>query len=321
MTGFFSELGTKLADRWIALLVLPGVLYVATATAATVLGHRHALDVGELRSWVDAVATVPATHSTGTVLLVATGVLVAATGAGLIAATLGFFLDRAWNTPGTRVPGRWLTNRRRRRWNRAEDTVNKAIAIAAQNSAVPYPPLREALVARNRISLLEPDRPTWIGDRLRATDHRLHHAYDLDLATVWPRLWLLIPDSVRAELSVAQDAYTATARLSGWGMLYLIPGCWWWPALGIATTTVATAWIRARLATVVLADLTESTVELYTRDLATQLGLPVHGPLTKEVGLAITATLRKDPAATDVDHHRSIHHINPPDSNLQRPQS
>jgi hypothetical protein len=62
----------------------------------------------------------------------------------------------------------------------------------------------------------------------------------------------------------------------------------------------AIAWVRARLATVVLADLTESTVDLHARDLAKQLGLPVHGLLTREVGLAITTALRKDPVATRI---------------------
>ena len=124
---------------------------------------------------------------------------------------------------------------------------------------------------------------------------RIHTAYDLDLSSAWPRLWLVIPEAVRTELTAARDAYTAAARLTGWAMLYLLPALWWWPALPIAAAIAVTAWVRARTATAVLAELIEATVDLYGRDLATQLGIPTDGPLSREMGLAITTTLRKDP--------------------------
>jgi hypothetical protein len=38
MTGFLGEIGKKIADRWAALLVIPGLLYLAAVTAAAVLG-------------------------------------------------------------------------------------------------------------------------------------------------------------------------------------------------------------------------------------------------------------------------------------------
>lgn len=105
---------------------------------------------------------------------------------------------------------------------------------------------------------------------------------------------MLIPDVARTELSAAHDAYTAAARLTGWAVLYLAIAPWWWPALVIAAVTGITAWIRARSATAVLADLVETTIDLYGPTLARQLGITCAATLTPEVGHAITKAVRKD---------------------------
>ncbi|MET9064332.1 hypothetical protein [Streptosporangium sandarakinum] len=155
--------------------------------------------------------------------------------------------------------------------------------------------LAEAISARNAIALCLPRHATWIGDRLYAMDRRVHDAYDLDLTGAWPRLWLVIPDTARAELTAARDAHAAAARLAGWAVLYLSVAAVWWPAVLVATVVGATAWARARATTASLADLVEASVDLYGRDLAVQLGLPGDGPMSRETGLAITSVLRKDP--------------------------
>ncbi|MER5626420.1 hypothetical protein ABT061_35860 [Streptosporangium sp. NPDC002544] len=38
MNGFLSEIGKKLAERWVTLLALPGLLYLAAA----MVGHTRA---------------------------------------------------------------------------------------------------------------------------------------------------------------------------------------------------------------------------------------------------------------------------------------
>ncbi|MGW4275283.1 hypothetical protein ACWEGQ_23670 [Streptomyces seoulensis] len=42
MTGFLAKLGTNLTERWLSLLVLPGLLWVAAAAAASRLPRRRA---------------------------------------------------------------------------------------------------------------------------------------------------------------------------------------------------------------------------------------------------------------------------------------
>ncbi len=41
MTSFYSELGGKLAEKWLALLVLPGLLLASTCEAASDLRNQR----------------------------------------------------------------------------------------------------------------------------------------------------------------------------------------------------------------------------------------------------------------------------------------
>lgn len=317
MNAFLGELGKKLAERWLTLLVLPGLLYLAVVIVAGILGQRYATDVGVLRIWVDTLAADPASRSPAGVLAGAVGILIGAAGVGLAAAALGQLTQQAWTTPGRRAPARWFTSWRRRRWDRAYAPVRNALHAAtacrvATVSPPPGPPvnLSATVAACTRICQVQADRPTWIADRLRAVDERVHRAYRLDVSAAWPRLWMVIPDTARTELTAAHDSYTAAARLAGWALLYLAVGLWWWPALVIATVTGVTAWIRARTAIAVLADLAETTVDLYGPELARQLGITCPGPLTPDIGHSITIAIRKD----DTLHPPDTTHEHGPDT-------
>ncbi|MFJ2923537.1 hypothetical protein ACIPIU_00725 [Streptomyces massasporeus] len=302
MNAFLGELGRKLADRWVTLLLLPGALYVAVVTAASVLGQGRALDLRGLSSWIDGLAAARGAGQAGIVVLVAAGALAAATGAGLCAAALGEGVALLWAVEGRRGPGRWLAERRRQRWQRAYAEVVAARRAVALSAVPPHgadPEARAALRASldrcRRICPVPADRPTWIGDRLRAVDLRVHHAYRVDLEALWPRLWLALPDPARTELTDACAAYRANARLTGWGLMYFLVALWWWPAALVAAVTLTTAWIRARGAAESLADLVEGAVDLYGRDVATTLGvLPDGEGLDRASGDAVSALLRKD---------------------------
>lgn len=287
VTTFLSALAGKAAEKWLALLVLPGVVYLAGVAAAVVLGHAHALDLAELQLAIDRLAAHPGASNAGAILLVAAGVLAAATLAGLCARGSAVVVERLWTSRGDRWPARLLVRRRVRRWRRA-DAACEAAGTRAE--------LARAIERRDAIALVRPRRPTWIGDRLHGADQRVYDAYDLDLGAAWPRLWLTVPDAVRVELLSAREAYGAAFGLAGWATLYLLLGAWWWPALPAAAVVAATAWIRGRSATAVFADLVEATVDLHAITLAQELGLTGERPaLTREVGDSITTTLRKDP--------------------------
>jgi hypothetical protein len=303
VTAFLAELGTKLADRWAAALVVPGLLLITAITIAIRLGQAHALDIARLRTWINSVATSPSSHNPGTLLLAAVGVLGAAITAGLAAAVLGKCVERTWMSSGRLPFGRQLVQWRRRRWHRAAAILAKSTEaafrrdMAGATPADPDPTIPapgDAVARLHAISLVEPARPTWIADRMRAVDVRVYQAYGLDLGAAWPRLWELAPDSVRTDLGAAQDAYSTAARLAGWGLLYAALAGWWWPAALVAVLALGTAWNKGRAAVSALADLAETTVDLYGRDLAVQLGVGCDGPLTRAVGLDITKRIRKE---------------------------
>jgi hypothetical protein len=131
-----------------------------------------------------------------------------------------------------------------------------------------------------------------MGDRLNGVAVRLDRELDLDLTTVWPYLWLTVPDTVRAEITAARDSLSRATTLAGWGLLYVVVGVVSWPGLVVAAVVFLTAWRRARAATDSYATLVDATVRLYTVDLAHQVGLAHEGPLTKETGWALTRLLQ-----------------------------
>ncbi len=286
MTGLLAEVGQKLADRWAALLAVPGLLYLAAVTVAAVLGQGHALSYHALDRKITAWAADPVLKSAGAAVLIAAVILAGSVVAGLVAAAGGGFIENLWTLPGRHIPASWLV-----RWRRDRSRRYKAVADTSASAAE----ARRAIARADRICLIEAGRPTWIGDRLRACHVRIEQTYGLDLNAAWPRLWLIVPDTVRTELGAARDAFTAAARLLAWAVLYLVLAIWWWPAIPIALITATTAVRKARLATGNLADLIESAVDLYNRNLATQLGEEApSGSLTTAMGGRLSAQMRKD---------------------------
>lgn len=123
----------------------------------------------------------------------------------------------------------------------------------------------------------------------RACHVRVAKTYGLDLAAAWPRLWLLVPDTVRSELSGARDTFNASARLTAWAVFNLVLEAWWWSALPITLVTRTAAILKGRLATGNLADLIESAIDLHGSELGVPLGLP--GGLTPATGTQLATRM------------------------------
>ena len=298
MTAFLAELGTKVADRWLGLLVLPGLLWIATLATGVQLGQDRALNVLRLQALLGRVADDPASHSAATLLLAGAAVLLGSAAAGLAAAALGGLFQRLWTLPGDLPPAAWLLSWRQLRWDRATALLRRAIAGAAQPGAHQLEPAEAARLARRaqrrraRLGTARPSRPTRVGDRYLATAHRIRDHNRLDLELVWPRLWAVLPEVLRGDLSAAQEAYAGTARLAGWGVLYLVLAAVWWPAVLVGLTVLLASAVRVRGCSDALAGRVEAAVDLHTRELATQLGLPAV-PGTAALGQAVNDRDRK----------------------------
>ncbi|MEV7887773.1 hypothetical protein ACWD3I_16125 [Streptomyces sp. NPDC002817] len=299
MNGFLVELGKRLADRWLSLLVLPGALFLGVLAAGRALGHGRWYAVGDLPARLDRHTRTLAGSTADTVsLLVA--FLLAAAACGLAAQALGSLAERLWLAGdwhgwprGLHRPVRRLIARRARIY--AERSAEAASAAA--NAGLEPPPrdaAHRAAVAATRMARVAdgpPVRPTWPGDRLQAVAERLRDGLGLRVAVVWPHLWLHAPDATRAEVTEAREAMRRAATLAGWGVLYLVVAAFWWPGAVIACGVVLTAWYRFRAATDAYATLVESAVRLHVQELARSLGIGRRGPLTPAHGAALDAYL------------------------------
>ncbi len=121
--------------------------------------------------------------------------------------------------------------------------------------------------------------PTRLGNILRAAEDRCAVKYGLDAIICWPRLWLLLPDSAKTELSATRNALNMTALLWIWSLLFLL---WapifkvWWPLpLGVVSMWLAHRWMIQ--AAQVYGALLESAFDLYRF----QLYKALHWPFPK----------------------------------------
>ncbi|WP_413099891.1 hypothetical protein [Streptomyces sp. Inha503] len=301
MGNFFGELARKLAERWVGLLAVPGLLFVSCAWVGLQLRWTYALDLRLLDSKASVLGISLGNASGPAQILTIVALLLAAAGVGLIVQALTAPL-RAWwlgQWPtGLGWAARRRTRARRRRWTRLVERRRELQQQYPLPDRTPEQQHDIDTVAHriNRLSLAMPARPTWMGDRVAAVEQISLDRYGLDLRFGWPRLWLVLPDHARAELTTINGQFAATIVTGAWALPYLVLGMLWWPALLIALVTGLSAWMRARTALAELTDLSESVVDLHGRALAVALGTaPADstGPLTLAEGQQITRQVRK----------------------------
>ncbi|WP_339153757.1 hypothetical protein [Actinomadura luteofluorescens] len=292
MTGFVSDIGKKLTEKWLSLLALPGLLLVAAVVIGSSLGHRHALDWRRLTNTMSKDSNALQQRPVALILLLL-AFLLASIFAGFVAQGLGTMVESLWLRFGPARLGAPLVRYRQRRWDRVQDKY-----LAPSDLQVGHAEFsaQRARLAQDRtaISLSRPDRPTWIGDRFRSVGVRVYGQYGIDLNAAWPRLWLLIPDNVRSELRTARTGFSSATTTVAWGILFLVVGVLWWPACIIGSVLIAIGWYRSRTAADAMASLAEATVDLFIVHLAESLGVETRGQqVTPIMGNKINEQLRK----------------------------
>lgn len=297
MTGLLTELGKKIAERWLTLLFLPGALYLAVLAAAW---HADGLSPAPAVHWVGELTRAQRPDSSVIVVLIVIAVLAAA--AGLTASALGTLIERLWlaEDPKTwpwpmKSAALWWTARRRKRWGKAAEQerelrlrYKRGLVPDADPSGVGEGQLAAASRRVRAIAVEEPERVTWMGDRLQApvTGYRREHA--LDLPSIWPHLWLVLPDAARTELERTREALRKAAVLAGWGCLYTAAVVLWPLAAAPLVLVFLTAWRRGRAAVDAYARLVDAVTRLHAPALAAALGLDHTGPLNPHTGRAMT---------------------------------
>ncbi|WP_333766837.1 hypothetical protein [Streptomyces sp. IBSBF 2435] len=204
--------------------------------------------------------------------------------AGLANGLLSGWLGSLWLGRRHRAALRVLLARRRERW---------AAHDAAASAGSPEERLRHT-VLRNRVALARPESATWMGDRLLALETRVFNEYGLDFLSAWPRLWLVVPESCRAELRSASASWRRATCWGAWALLYGVLAVVWWPLVLLMGVTLLWAVRSARGAVEAATDLAEAVVDLYAKDLAAELGIAApDGRVDPSVGRLITMRLRK----------------------------
>ena len=100
--------------------------------------------------------------------------------------------------------------------------------------------------------------------------------YGLDTITVWPHLWLLLPETTRTELRAARASLDTAVVAATWGILFcaFTPFTWLAIPIGLAVTTIAvTAVIPARAQ--VFGELIEAAYDLHRTAVYQQLRWPL----------------------------------------------
>ncbi|MEB3370499.1 hypothetical protein [Saccharopolyspora mangrovi] len=268
----------KLAERWVALLVLPGALFTMVVWLGVRLGQWHALDHAKLTQVGTEAASYFSHQSLGFQLMVVASVLLASSGVGLVTQALAgptrvLYLG-SWPRFLTLVQ-RWRVARRRRRWHRRVQHRRTLEQRYPASSRTPEQQ-QEINTAAERVTDIsgsEPGRPTWMGDRIHSLEQIALHRYGLDLTFAWPRLWLVFPDTVRTEITAANAAFAAAVATATWAWPYLLLGAVWWPSAVIGAGVAITGWTRARAALIDLTALSEAALDLHGRNLANALGI------------------------------------------------
>lgn len=118
--------------------------------------------------------------------------------------------------------------------------------------------------------------PTRIGNTLRAAETRPHDRYGLELTTIWPRLWLVMPEEARAELGQARSSLDRSVAVVIWALAFVAftPLAWWALPVGVAVALVAVKWWVPRRAEV-FGELLVAAVDLHRTKLYQQLRWPL----------------------------------------------
>ncbi|MET9686043.1 hypothetical protein [Streptomyces coeruleorubidus] len=275
MTPLVDQLGRKVLDRWLTTLTPPALGFAAVALAVHALGHRNALDhrlfEAGVRQW--------AGGGTARVAMGMLALLALATAVEAASAAVRRLWSGDWIGPAAALARR-LTERRQARWDELDRRVREAQDAAGD------PPTEEELARmaapaaeRDALCTARPTSPTWTGSRLNALHDRVFHEYALELDACWPRLWLVMSDAARQEVTAARLRFDRAANLATWALPYAVAGLLWWPSLLVAG---ALGWVgarRGRAAAADYAELVEAAADVHGRELAGAMGvaLPEQG--------------------------------------------
>lgn len=242
---YWKTIGGSFADRWIAALFSPafalwavlGVAYFADHGQPTV---RRDGWLGAIRAWSHQLTGLPAVVQVALVIipllvLLATGALIRQASFHIVRLLEGYW----W--PVLARPREFLRTRLSRR---CDSELKSLTELAARP---PADLTAEMLAQRGRLERrrwripADPKyrMPTRLGNGMRAAELRPSSRYGLDAVVCWPRLWLLLPDTSRQEITSARASLYLTAQAWTCAVLACAGAIWSWWALPLGIAAAA----------------------------------------------------------------------------------
>jgi hypothetical protein len=278
----WEKIGEGIAQRWLVTTYGPALVFLAGGVLA--YGGRYDL-TSVLKIWnVQTVVTQVALIVVALFLVLFLASLIEDIQSWVIRLSEGYmpkFLD------GLRL---WLAKRWSHKIQSKQEELqslanasNKANMIRKYrlDAEIAYLPIRA-----------EHAMPTLLGNLLRAAEEYPNVRYGLNAIVCWPRLYPLLPDTLRQSINMARGKLNESARLLIWSMLFLIWLVWqWWAILSLPI-----AWIAYRgmiSASGVYGDLIRSSFDLYRFELYKSLcwDLPQKPADEENYGKALTTYL------------------------------
>lgn len=148
-------------------------------------------------------------------------------------------------------------------------------------------------------------QPTTLGNILRMAETTPRIKYGLDAVICWPRLWLLLPEDTRKEISAGREALMNNVELWAWGLLFLVWVNWspWALVVVLLWLVFVDGWLQQSAMS--YADLLDGTFDVHRWKLyeAVRWPLPEKSGLTEvEIGRRLTEFLWRGTSVTQVEY-------------------
>ena len=277
---FWETIGTNLAGRWLDYIFGPAFLFWAGGIGL------YAWQTG----WQKLLANVQALSQFQQVSWIILGLLILIFSSMLVQA-LRFpilrMLEGYWPRPLNYLSLRLIARRRRTFEKKYEELrCLKDLEEKKQLDDSQYRKLSELedwvhwYPARARDLL-----PTRLGNILCARERSPQRKYGLDALICWPRLWPLLPETVRTDLTGARFSLDRMVEFFFWGLLFLLwaPLTLW--AVPIGALWMALAYGMAGQAAMTYGELLEAAFDLHRLSLYDAIGWPRPAAISDEKAL------------------------------------
>lgn len=283
---FLESLGDTLAKEWVAKVFTPAFVFWFGGFLSWVL-HSQA-NWNTLERWLNQRTLVqPLVTLVAALLVIATSAIAVQQFELPVLRLLEGYWPR-WLQPLRRrlIKGQKLKAEKAEK--RFQGLASKSIQNLTPEEADEYVQLDWQL----KQTPTESDRlmPTQLGNILRAAERRPLEKYGLESVICFPRLWLLLPNEVKTELTEARARLNTMARVLVWSILFWVWTLWaWWAIpIGLLSALLAYQWLLNAAA--IYGDLVESAFDLHRTALYKSLRFPLPKNPTEEqhTGRALT---------------------------------